>query len=278
MGFNRSSSPENYSTPKLSLSKLPRKLRTTPVMATPPLNRLASIPFDWEEVPGKLRPDLLPSSTTESTTSSFPALHDHNHKNRPPVVRCLELPPRLLNNSNNAKVVNALSPTTVLDGPYNNNSNSNNYYEIGSFLSRQGQGQRRLRSFSSLPKGSFRNLLTDHKKKGSEEDEEEDGGSIGGGGMSNRYYCDNVISGRENQRVFKLSSSSSWRWGSFKDNNNAATAAVARGDMSPSFSSKNRRGDNNNSSSSKFSRVKRKSSFFRFSRSRSNFLVILFFL
>lgn len=285
MGFNRSSStPENYSTPKLSLSKLPSKLRSTPVMATPPLNRLASIPFDWEEVPGKLRPDLLASSntesssTSESTTSSFPLFNDSSHESRPPVARCLELPPRLLNNSNNAKVVNALSPTTVLDGPY---KNSNNYYEIGPFLS-QGQGQRRRRSFSSLPKGSFRNLLIDHKNKGLEE-EEEYGGGIGrrGGGMSNRYYCDKVIEGRENQRVFKLSSSS-WRWGSFKDNNNNNNnAAAARGDMSPGFlSSKNRRGDNNNNnnSSSKFSKVKRKSSFFSFSRSRSNFLVILLFL
>lgn len=218
-------------------------------MATPPLNRLASIPFEWEEVPGKPRPDLVvdpttTTTTTDSTASTSSPLHDY--KNRP-VARCLELPPRLVNsNNNNATVVNALSPTTVLDGPYN-------YYE-SPFLC---QSQRR--SFSSLPRGSFRNILIDKDKEGAV------------GGVSNRY-CENVIGDRENQR-FKFSSSS-WRWGSFKD----TTTATARGggvhvaggdDTSPRFSSKIRR-DNN---SSKFFRVKRRSSsLFNFSRSGSNFL------
>ncbi|KAL1541231.1 hypothetical protein AAHA92_25480 [Salvia divinorum] len=58
--------------------------------ATPPLHALASVPFKWEEQPGKPRPctDIIL---------------------RPEPARCLELPP--------CRITKMPSPTTVLDGP-----------------------------------------------------------------------------------------------------------------------------------------------------------------
>ncbi|XP_073128073.1 uncharacterized protein [Henckelia pumila] len=56
---------------------------------TPPLQTLASVPFRWEEQPGKPRPCT--------------ALHQ--------ALKCLELPP--------CKASKTPSPTAVLDGPYN---------------------------------------------------------------------------------------------------------------------------------------------------------------
>ncbi|GAA0147614.1 hypothetical protein LIER_36550 [Lithospermum erythrorhizon] len=68
-----------------------------PGMATPPLyTTSASIPFTWEEEPGKPRP---PSSPLPPNTTS----------------NILELPPGLARTP---------SPTTVLDGPYNIHSSS----------------------------------------------------------------------------------------------------------------------------------------------------------
>ncbi|XP_059312447.1 uncharacterized protein At4g00950-like [Lycium ferocissimum] len=69
-----------------------------------PLHTSASIPFSWEEKPGKPRPctDLIPHPNT-------------NIFNEPKL--CLEPPPRLYNyymESTNKTT----SPTTVLDGPY----------------------------------------------------------------------------------------------------------------------------------------------------------------
>ncbi|KAL0309362.1 UNVERIFIED_CONTAM: hypothetical protein Sradi_5878500 [Sesamum radiatum] len=63
--------------------------------ATPPLQTLASVPFKWEEQPGKPRPctDIIP----------FP------QPSKP-----LELPPCRLDPAHKMP-----SPTTVLDGPYN---------------------------------------------------------------------------------------------------------------------------------------------------------------
>lgn len=62
-------------------------------MATPPLHALASVPFKWEEQPGKPRPctDIIV---------------------RPEPAKCLEPPPC-------SKMAKMPSPTTVLDGPYN---------------------------------------------------------------------------------------------------------------------------------------------------------------
>ncbi|KAG4940141.1 hypothetical protein JHK87_044012 [Glycine soja] len=70
-------------------------------MKTPPLFTSASVPFGWEEEPGKPRPctDIVSFSN--------------------PTPKCLELPPRLLLDSQNNNKSNKLSsPTTVLEGPY----------------------------------------------------------------------------------------------------------------------------------------------------------------
>ncbi|KAK4766559.1 hypothetical protein SAY87_008201 [Trapa incisa] len=82
---------------KLSLFSLPKKPPEVSGMLTPPLQTPASVPFQWEEAPGRPRPFC---------TRSFP---------KPSTARCLELPPRLLKE---AKITSMPSPTTVLDGPY----------------------------------------------------------------------------------------------------------------------------------------------------------------
>ncbi|OVA08233.1 Protein of unknown function DUF688 [Macleaya cordata] len=87
--------PEASSTPKLSLFSLPMNQSPEPPgMLTPPLRPPASVPFLWEEAPGKPRTSDKPRSDT---------------------ARCLELPPRLLTE---VKITNLPSPTTVLEGPY----------------------------------------------------------------------------------------------------------------------------------------------------------------
>ncbi|XP_055826755.1 uncharacterized protein LOC129895124 [Solanum dulcamara] len=100
--FETSANP-SYSTPKLSLSKLPNKPirnnnNNNPLLAaytTPPFHPTVTIPFQWEEVPGK--PKVTKSKT----------------------ARCLDLPPRLTSLLNEAgKITSTPSPTTVLDGPY----------------------------------------------------------------------------------------------------------------------------------------------------------------
>ncbi|KAK8711361.1 hypothetical protein V6N13_146645 [Hibiscus sabdariffa] len=69
---------------------------------TPPFYvSAASVPFRWEEEPGKPKP-----CTTLATFSSTPSESGR---------KCLELPPRLLLDT---KVTKLSSPTTVLEGPY----------------------------------------------------------------------------------------------------------------------------------------------------------------
>ncbi|KAK3034712.1 hypothetical protein RJ639_032665 [Escallonia herrerae] len=92
------------STPKLSLYALPNKPQEPPGLLTPPLHTLASVPFKWEEAPGKPRPSTAPSAAASPPSKSKAA-------------RCLDLPPRLLV-TESAKVTSMPSPTTVLDGPY----------------------------------------------------------------------------------------------------------------------------------------------------------------
>ncbi|XVF33146.1 hypothetical protein REPUB_Repub17cG0143200 [Reevesia pubescens] len=71
-------------------------------MLTPPLHAVASVPFRWEEEPGKPKPC--------TTLTTFCNPNDFAQK-------CLELPPRLL--LDHAKITPKLpSPTTVLEGPY----------------------------------------------------------------------------------------------------------------------------------------------------------------
>ncbi|KAL8541009.1 hypothetical protein ACS0TY_002334 [Phlomoides rotata] len=86
-----------FSTLKFPFLPLPAPTILSPEhpsgMATPPLQTLASVPFKWEELPGKPRP------CTDIVV-------------RPESAKCLELPPA-------HRITKMSSPTTVLDGPYN---------------------------------------------------------------------------------------------------------------------------------------------------------------
>ncbi|XP_040989760.1 uncharacterized protein At4g00950 isoform X2 [Juglans microcarpa x Juglans regia] len=85
--------PEASSILKLPLLSVPPMMHSTDPsgMQTPPLHSSASVPFRWEEEPGKPRPC---TTLTNLTT------------------KCLELPPRLLFDTK------LPSPTTVLEGPF----------------------------------------------------------------------------------------------------------------------------------------------------------------
>ncbi|KAK8656116.1 hypothetical protein V6N13_108675 [Hibiscus sabdariffa] len=93
------------STPKLSLYSFPSKRKEPSGMILPPINASVSIPFLWEEAPGKPR---RPYQTSENET-------DTGSRSKPNVTRCLQLPlpPRLLAES---KVASMPSATTVLGG------------------------------------------------------------------------------------------------------------------------------------------------------------------
>lgn len=94
---------EASSTPiKLSLyNSFPTKKYEPPGMLTPPMRTLASIPFKWEEAPGK------PIAVAGNIGRNSPPLKSKT-------VRCLVPPPPRLT----TKVTNMPSPTTVLEGPY----------------------------------------------------------------------------------------------------------------------------------------------------------------
>ncbi|XP_054799082.1 uncharacterized protein At4g00950-like [Prosopis cineraria] len=97
MGSGADYDHQIYSPPKLSMF-ISRPIEPPEAAPLPPPPTTVSIPFQWEEAPGKPRP---------CHTQSEP---DRCGR------RALELPPRLV--FPEAKVPNVLSPTTVLDGPY----------------------------------------------------------------------------------------------------------------------------------------------------------------
>lgn len=91
----------HYNTPhKLSL---PRPCFPSDAPTPPPRTTAISVPFKWEEAPGKPKP-------RPCDRGSEPKERETN------VVRALELPPRLLLSLESN--INAPSPTTVLEGPY----------------------------------------------------------------------------------------------------------------------------------------------------------------
>ncbi|KAL2336219.1 hypothetical protein Fmac_010665 [Flemingia macrophylla] len=91
-------------------------------MQTPPLFTSASVPFGWEEEPGKPRP-----CTALITFSN-------------PTPKCLELPPRLQLDSHLSN--NKLSsPTTVLEGPYPSNTCHSPSFRITEDLFGSARGQ-----------------------------------------------------------------------------------------------------------------------------------------
>ncbi|KAA8533590.1 hypothetical protein F0562_030976 [Nyssa sinensis] len=167
---------EANSTPKLSLYSLPSKPPEPPGMLTPPLNTLASVPFQWEEVPGKPR-----ACTTMITDSP---------KSKTAARRCLDLPPRLLTE---AKVTSMPSPTTVLDGPYVGRSLSETLsFSLGkgSFRSheaRMGGGKRECKERWNFSSWSCGSLKENSGIFGGnfEFSNSADGGCAGGGGESN---------------------------------------------------------------------------------------------
>ncbi|KAL0400587.1 UNVERIFIED_CONTAM: hypothetical protein Slati_4088600 [Sesamum latifolium] len=106
MGLDVDDHCEPNSTPKLSLSKLPCKPREPIQMLTPPLHPSVSVPFHWEEVPGKPRPTMEEADAPPSAAAAATS------KNK--AVRCLDLPPRLLHDDA-SKITITPSP---LDGPY----------------------------------------------------------------------------------------------------------------------------------------------------------------
>ncbi|XP_043694368.1 uncharacterized protein At4g00950-like [Telopea speciosissima] len=139
--------------PKLSLfSRIPHQSYdpSAPTgMLTPPLRPPASVPFLWEEAPGK----PLPTSTATSFA----------------VARCLELPPRLqltessiFNNKIFSSSNRTLSPTTVLDGPYvahgrSSSFTSSSFRRGGSPDDSEGDGMLhgQRRDISSSSRGYF---------------------------------------------------------------------------------------------------------------------------
>lgn len=135
------------STPKLSLFfSIPISMESPerPGMLPSPLYSSASVPFRWEEEPGK------PKTCTTETPYSNPK-DDLPHK-------CLELPPRLS--------LMEPSPTTVLDGPYMGKSK----IQASSFRLTAGQcyGSFRRSSFS-LERSQLGAIVLSkkgHKEKG----------------------------------------------------------------------------------------------------------------
>lgn len=138
-------SDEDYepnATPKLSLTKFPISKPRVPLAAlTPPLHAPASIPFLWEEAPGKPR-----------TSAAYDASPQQNSKT---VCRSLDLPPRLLNNES-AKMTTTPSPTTVLDWPDVSRSSLSSFssfrsLEEGLVRLRKRESKERSSSSSSSP-------------------------------------------------------------------------------------------------------------------------------
>lgn len=88
--------------PKLSLTVFPSHkpiASESPWTLTPPLHPMASVPFEWEEAPGRPRPINISGQC------------------KPNSARCLELPPRMLVEAQVMTSHMPSSPTTVLDGP-----------------------------------------------------------------------------------------------------------------------------------------------------------------
>lgn len=114
-----------------------------PGMLTPPLRTSASVPFRWEEEPGKPKPCTTVITLPDTSKTDF------SHK-------CLELPPRLLimdaANANANNIAKLSSPTTVLEGPY---------------VARSSRFQTPSFRMSSECYGSFRGstLSPEHKNK-----------------------------------------------------------------------------------------------------------------
>ncbi|KAK9093959.1 hypothetical protein Scep_025428 [Stephania cephalantha] len=143
--------PTALTTPKLLLFSLPHPnlfpppSDEPPGMVTPPLRAPGSVPFLWEEAPGK------PIRTSARTAA-------------PDEPKSLDLPPRLLvsnhdviTNQNHhhhhnvvkvSQMTNMPSPTTVLDGPYRVVGRSASYSAV---FSREPRRTRSKASYGGSP-------------------------------------------------------------------------------------------------------------------------------
>ena len=151
--------------PKLPLFMSPPPMHYSPERSgtkTPPLHITASIPFGWEEEPGKPRP------CTDLVTFSNPTL-----------VKCLELPPRLFIDTK------APSPTTVLDGPYKKECCDNSYgYEsgkLGSLIHKEEMGVKKKGCFGNLRKKDIK--VKKHDFLSSSADKDNDNDNVVSGGI-----------------------------------------------------------------------------------------------
>lgn len=118
---------EPYSTTQLPLLLPSSHSPDPPGMRTPPLYTMASVPFRWEEEPGKPRPctALIP----------FPTTTEPKSLELPPSRLLLEPPPKIT-----YKTLSP-SPTTVLEGPYCTAARPTNKFTSASFrFFREHQG------------------------------------------------------------------------------------------------------------------------------------------
>ncbi|KAI3439456.1 uncharacterized protein J3R85_004887 [Psidium guajava] len=137
------------STPKLFIWSLPNHRRDPSDMPDPPLQTSISIPFEWEEVPGK------PKRANDQPKPSAAAS-----------PQCLEPPPRLWDE---AKFTNTPSPTSVLDGPSYMGRRSAQTFSFrkigGSFRSPEKRSKREVKEkvsiFGSMRWGILREKADD---------------------------------------------------------------------------------------------------------------------
>ncbi|KAK1412200.1 hypothetical protein QVD17_33239 [Tagetes erecta] len=107
-------------------------------MSTPPLQTTVSVPFRWEEQPGKPLPctDLIITGSQYNTTRP-----DKTH---------LDLPPRLAAVTPEANIVTKTSsPTTVLDGPGDVKTTKSVLSSFSFRFTTERRRRRKQRSFDS---------------------------------------------------------------------------------------------------------------------------------
>ncbi|XP_058223674.1 uncharacterized protein At4g00950 [Rhododendron vialii] len=152
---------EEEAEPIISAPKLPLLSIQLPVshdspehsgMLTPPLHTSASVPFRWEEEPGKPRPcTALITTTTQTLSHQDPHSTDTPNYNN----KCLELPPRLQSFID----PKMSSPTTVLDGPYSFPLFQSSSFRFTTTRRRERQGSFGSSCGGSPERGQFGNSI-----------------------------------------------------------------------------------------------------------------------
>ncbi|KAL4557181.1 hypothetical protein LXL04_035353 [Taraxacum kok-saghyz] len=228
--------------PKLSIFSLPSKPTTLLDGPTPPPNTVATIPFLWEEAPGKPR----------TTTTNDPP--------KSKAVRSLDLPPRLTATvGTTSKITNVggmeiiPSPTTVLGGPYEG---------VYSSKSIMGSPEKVVVSSNSgkSTKGKIRMPLRNLMRKER---------------SPVKFSSSRWDSGDRSPYSVKFCS---WRWDSFRDIGGGKSGGVScggvggGGSLSSSFDDLQKSLDSN----SKITKVTKKNSFTFVNRTASGFLADMY--